>query len=169
VPDLQALFETAAHQRVPDHVGFQAALQRVRPDALGGELRHQLVRRHSHPRTHAGEGAIDLGGAGIDAEFLAFLDLYLLVDQFLDHGLAVDLLARQSAQFDALIDVEIGDRLAIDHDGDGLGEQRRGAAEQQQRRSHHGLRKAPGHRGSHVKPPYQSSRTGSAFARKKNG
>ena len=59
--------------------------------------------------------------AGIDAEFLAFLDLHLFVDQFVDDLLPARLLVRgQEVELGALLDVEIGDRLAVDHDGNVL-------------------------------------------------
>ncbi len=63
---------------------------------------------------------------GIDAELLGFLDLHLLVDQLVEDWPAGSgaLLRGQGVELGALLDVEIGDGLAIDHHGDGLGVRR---------------------------------------------
>ena len=75
--------------------------------------------RDPHPSAHRGIGLIDVGRRRIDAEFLAFPDLYLLVDQLVDHVLAFrHLVGAEHDQFGALLDVEIGDGFAIDHDND---------------------------------------------------
>ena len=65
---------------------------------------------------------------GIDAEFLGFLDLHLLVDQFVDHLLPGGGLVREDVELAALLDIVVGDGLAIDHHGDGLRVQLRSAA-----------------------------------------
>jgi hypothetical protein len=86
-------------------------------------------------RTHRRVGLIDVGRGRIDAEFLAFLDLHLFIDQFIDHVLPDrGLVGGQGGQLHALLDIVIGDRLAVDHHGDGLRLRRRAAPEQDQRR-----------------------------------
>ena len=58
---------------------------------------------------------------GSTLNFLRFLDLQLFVDQFVDHLLpGWRLVGRQEVQLGALLDIEIGDGLAVDHDRDGL-------------------------------------------------
>jgi hypothetical protein len=64
---------------------------------------------------------VDIGHAGIDAESLAFLDLQLFVDQILDHFLPRRSLMRcKRGQLAALLDIVVGDGLAIDHHDNGL-------------------------------------------------
>ena len=95
----------------------------------------ELVGGHAHPRSHLRIGLIDIGRGRLDAEFLAFLDLHLFIDQFIDHFLADRRLARgQEIQLAALFDVVIGDGFAVDHHGHGLRLQRRPAGHQDQRR-----------------------------------
>ena len=131
--DLQALLEPASHQAAPHHLGLDAGLQRFRPDALALERLGELIRGDSHPRTHLCKCRIDIGRGGIDAELLGFLDLQLLVDQILDHLLpGGGLLRREGGELAALLDIVVGDRLAIDHHGDGLRMQLRSAGRQQE-------------------------------------
>jgi hypothetical protein len=70
---------------------------------------------------HLAVGVVDVGGGGIDAELLGLLDLHMLVDQLVDCFLAGRLLVGgDEVELHALLDIEVGDGLAIDHYGDGL-------------------------------------------------
>jgi hypothetical protein len=131
----EAFLETSADQTGPDHFGLETGLQGVGANALALQRLRQLIGRDPHPRAHRGVGLLDIGGGGIDAEFLGFLDLHLLVDQFVDHFLPGRLLARaQEVELGALFDIVIGDRLAVDHDSHALRPQRRAAADQERQR-----------------------------------
>src|SRR6185437_13948005 len=106
--DLQAFLVAAANQAAPDHVGLDLLLQRLGADALGLQRFGELLRRDPHPLAHLPKGLIDVGGAGVDAEFLGFLDLHLLVDQLVDHFLAARLLVgRDEVELGTLLDVEV--------------------------------------------------------------
>ncbi|MFK4683384.1 hypothetical protein ABIF39_005141 [Bradyrhizobium diazoefficiens] len=99
--------------------------------ALDLERLGQLIRRDAHALRHALEGLVDVGDAGIDAVLLAFLQLHPVVDQLVDDLLpARGLLRRQQVELRALVDVEIGDRIAVDHDDDVLRARRRAGQKQ---------------------------------------
>jgi hypothetical protein len=86
-----------------------------------------LFRCYAHPSAHPGIRLVDIGSAGVDAEFLGFLDLQLFIDQFIEHLLPIGgFVGRQQGQLAALLDIEVGDRVAIDHDGDRLRIRNRG-------------------------------------------
>ncbi|MGY4360181.1 hypothetical protein ACVW0J_006674 [Bradyrhizobium sp. i1.7.7] len=109
------------------------ALQRLGADALDLERLGELIRRDAHALRHALVGLVDVGDAGVDAVFLAFLELHLVVDQLVDDVLAArGLLRGQLVELGALLDVEIGDRVAVDHHDDVLRARRRGQAGEDQ-------------------------------------
>ncbi len=133
--DLQAFLEAAAHQAAPDHFGLEARLQRIGPNALALQRLGQLIGRDPHPLGHARIGLVDIAGGRVDAEPLGFLDLHLFIDQFVDHFLFGHLLVRgQEVQLGALLDVVVGDGLAVDQNRHRLRMQGRNAGSQQAER-----------------------------------
>ena len=117
--DLKAFLVSAANQVAPHHVGPDARLERLGTNALGLQRLRQLVRSDAHSSAHGGIGLIDVAGGRIDAEFLSFPDFHLFVDQLVDHLLTIrHFMGAQHGQLGTLLDVEIRDGFAVDHDND---------------------------------------------------
>ena len=103
----------------PGDVGLDAGFERGGVDAGLRELLGQLVGREPHTARHRGVGRVDLGIADFQPEFLGLAQLELLVDQLIQHFLTWQgPYASTVGKFAALIDVERGDRLAVDDDDD---------------------------------------------------
>jgi hypothetical protein len=146
VAELEAGLVAAADDLVPDQIGLHARLQRFLHHALLRQIIGELLGALPHPARHVGVGIVDILVDVRDGVAPEQLDLELLVDQLLDHRLARRLLTlvAELHQPHALVDVVVGDRIAVDQHGDALGvrARRRNAQRgQRNRRDHHEVAK----------------------------
>src|SRR5205085_536015 len=87
------------------------------------EVLRQLIGGPAHAPAHVCVGRINLGLRDFDAPAFALTDFELFLDKLLDDLLAIgSLLGRYLNELDSLVDVERGDRFAIDQGHNALGD-----------------------------------------------
>src|SRR5262249_11388807 len=109
----------------PGNLCLDVFLHGRRLDAVLGQYLLELLTGHAHAAAHLGKLLFDVGFGDVDAEAFGDLDLQLVVDDVIDQLLASRALAHHELnKLPALLDVEVGNRVAVDKEHD-LGPRRR--------------------------------------------